>query len=386
MTSTRTIGPRTLPRPFNPCARDVAETPNGRRPLASRRAHEDRAAQEREGPERRQEPFVPGHQPEQRRFAEAPDHRRRDPARRQHAGPRTPHGQIDVLHPRGTRGGDVGSREESPPACDGGVLPRRLDARDPQRREDATLIPVVPRAAVRNRGAVQELEGARRPGHDGRLTGDSVTARRATPGPARAIEAWAHDGLETDDDVVRAMQDELHEAEEKLEVYRSDASLARTWDADVQHTERTLATLSQRIATRRAEITEESWASETFAGLREIPVASQDRSFVSVRKEDLSRIAPRLAAEIPKKSHLWADWTVWNFRRRPVQRANAMPVEALRRTQASLAYFERLEVWHAVGMADPWLLGGVRLPSNRERFYLLYDWGTETTADRQDLR
>src|SRR2546427_95078 len=150
--------------------------------------------------------------------------------------------------------------------------------------------------------------------------------------------------------------------------------------------ERTLATLSQRIATRRAEITEESWASETFAGLREIPVASQDRSFVSVRKEDLSRIAPRLAAEIPKKSHLWADWTVWNFRRRPVHRASAMPSAALRRTQASLAYFERLEVWHAGGMADPWLVGGVRLPSNRERFYLLYDWGTETTADREDLR
>src|SRR2546426_1089433 len=199
-------------------------------------------------------------------------------------------------------------------------------------------------------------------------------------------ETAAHDDLETDDDVVRAIQDELHEAEEKLEVYRSDASLARTLDADVQHTERTLATLSQRIATRRAEITEESWASETFAGLREIPVASQDRSFVSVRKEDLSRIAPRLAAEIPKKSHLWADWTVWNFRRRPVHRASAMPAEALRRTQASLAYFERIEVWHAVGMADPWLVGGVRLPSRRERFYLLYDWGTETTADREDLR
>jgi len=213
-----------------------------------------------------------------------------------------------------------------------------------------------------------------------------VTARRAIPGPARAIETAAHDDLETDDDVVRAMQDELHEAEEKLEVYRSDASLAQTLDADVQHTERTLATLSQRIGTRRAEIAEESWASKTFAGLREIPVASQDRSFVSVRKEDLSRIAPRLAAEIPKKSHLWADWTVWNFRRRPVHRASAMPAEALRRTQASLAYFERLEVWHAVGMADPWLVGGVRLPSNRERFYLLYDWGTETTADREDLR
>ena len=112
------------------------------------------------------------------------------------------------------------------------------------------------------------------------------------------------------------------------------------------------------------------------------------RGAITPRKtiEIASQIANGLAAEIPKKSHLWADWTVWNFRRRPVHRASAMPAEALRRTQASLAYFERLEVWHAVGMADPWLVGGVRLPSNRERFYLLYDWGTETTADREDLR
>jgi hypothetical protein len=213
-----------------------------------------------------------------------------------------------------------------------------------------------------------------------------VTARRTIPIQARAPETSANDDLESDDDVVRTIQDELHEAEEKLGLYRSDASLARTLDADVQHTKVRLATFSRRIAARRAEIAEESWARKTFAGLQEIPVASQDRSFVSVRKEDLSRIAPRLAAEIPKKSHLWADWTVWNFRRRPVHRANAMPAKALTRVQVSLAYFERLEVWHAVGMEDPWLVGGVRLPSRRERFYLLCDWGTETTADRQDLR
>src|SRR2546428_5980531 len=213
-----------------------------------------------------------------------------------------------------------------------------------------------------------------------------MTARRTIPREPRATETSAHDDWETDDDVVRAMQDELHEAEEKLEVYRSDASLARTLDTDVQQTERTLATLPRRIAARRAQIAEESWASETFAGLREIPIASRDRTFVSVRKEDLARIAPRLAAEIPKKSHLWADWTVWNFRRRPVHRASAMPAEALRRTQASLAYFERLEVWQPVGMADPWLVGGVRRPSNRGRFYPLYDWGNQTTAERGDLR
>src|SRR5207244_4075724 len=81
-------------------------------------------------------------------------------------------------------------------------------------------------------------------------------------------------------------------AEEKPEVYRSDASLARTLDADVQHTETTLATLPRRIAARRAQIAEESWATETFAGLPEIPIASYDRSFASVRKEDLSLIAP----------------------------------------------------------------------------------------------
>src|SRR5437667_4027402 len=171
MTSTRTIAPRTRPRPFNPCARDVAETPNGRRSLASRWAHEDRAAQEREGPEGRQKPFVPGHQPEQRRLAEVPDHGRRDPARRQHAGPRTPHGGINVLHPRGTRGGDVGSREESPRARYRRVLPRGLNARDPQRRKGAAPIPFVPRATLRDRGALQELEGARGPRYDGRLNG-----------------------------------------------------------------------------------------------------------------------------------------------------------------------------------------------------------------------
>ncbi len=201
----------------------------------------------------------------------------------------------------------------------------------------------------------------------------------------RPADGLAHEDRESDDNLIRGWQDELRDAEEKLDVYRTDASLARTFDADVRHTEKTLATLSQRIAARRATIAEDTWAKETFAGLWEIPVASRDRSFVSITKEDLSRIAPRLAAEIPKKSQLWVDWTVWNFRRRAVRRANAMPAEALRRVRASLAHFDRLEVWQAVGMADPWLVGGVRLPSRRERFYLLYDWGTETTADRQDL-
>src|SRR2546422_11382538 len=107
MTSTRTIGPRTLPRPFNPCARDVAETPNGRRPLASRRAHEDRAAPEREGPGRRQEPFVPGHPPVQRPLAGGPDHGRRVPGRRRPPPPpRTPP-TIRALHPPRAWGGGV---------------------------------------------------------------------------------------------------------------------------------------------------------------------------------------------------------------------------------------------------------------------------------------
>lgn len=202
-------------------------------------------------------------------------------------------------------------------------------------------------------------------------------------GPA---EKSAHDEVESDDDLIRAWQDELREAAEKMEVYRSDAASAQTFEADVRHTHAILATLPQRIAARRAEIAQERWAETTFAGLTEIPVASLDRSFVSVAKEVLSRIAPELSAAIPKKSRLWADWSVWNFKRRSVRRANTMPAEALRRAHGALAHFERLEVWQAVGMEDPWLVGVVRLASRRERFYLLYDWGLETTAKRGALR
>ncbi len=49
-------------------------------------------------------------------------------------------------------------------------------------------------------------------------------------------------------------------------------------------------------------------------------------------------------------------------------------------------HFERVEVWQAVGMADPWLVGVLRTPSGRERFYMLYDWGLEGTLDRDLLR
>jgi hypothetical protein len=213
-----------------------------------------------------------------------------------------------------------------------------------------------------------------------------MTAQRTIHLPGKPIEKSAHEDLETDDDVVRAMQEELREAEEKIEVYRSDAAIARAFEADVRHTEATLATLSGRIAARRAEIADELWAKQTFAGLPEIPVASRDRSFVSLKKDDLSRIAPHLAAAIPKKSRLWADWTVWNFRRRPLRRASAIPAEAVRRAHGSVAHFHRLEVWQAVGVADPWLVGVLRLSSGGERFCLLYDWGLEMTAGREALR
>src|SRR6266566_4061562 len=175
---------------------------------------------------------------------------------------------------------------------------------------------------------------------------------------------------ESDDNLVRLWQDELREAREKLEVYRSDASASRAFGADVRHTQAMLESLPARIATRRAEIAYEQWAQEALAGLEEIPVSSMDRSF----------------AAIPKKSHLWADWSVWNFKRHRLDRAKALPAEAVQRARGSLTHFDRLEVWQAVGTADPWLVGVVRTPNDRERFYLVYDWGVETSAGRDALR
>lgn len=201
-----------------------------------------------------------------------------------------------------------------------------------------------------------------------------------------AAQRPVSDEVESDDNLVRLWQDELREAQEKIEVYRADGSVARTFEADLRHTEAVLASLPQRIATRRAEIAYEQWASATLAGLAEIPVASMDRSFASVRKEYLTVLAPELAVAIPKKSRLWADWSVWNFKRHALSRAKALPAEAVHRARGSLQHFERIEVWHAVGMADPWLVGIVRMPTGPERFYLLYDWGTETTAVRGSFR
>src|SRR6266702_1090732 len=133
---------------------------------------------------------------------------------------------------------------------------------------------------------------------------------------------------ESDDNLVRLWQDELREAREKLEVYRSDASASRAFGADVRHTQAVLESLPARIATRRAEIAYEQWAQETLAGLAEIPVSSMDRSFASIRKEYLTVLAPELAIAIPKKSHLWTDWSVWNFKRHRLDRAKARPAEA----------------------------------------------------------
>ena len=201
-----------------------------------------------------------------------------------------------------------------------------------------------------------------------------------------AAQRPVSDEVESDDNLVRLWQDELREAKEKIEVYRSDASMARTFEADLRHTQQILASLPQRIATRRAEIAYEQWAEENLAGLTEIPVVSMDRSFASVKKEYLTILSPELAVAIPKKSHLWADWSVWNFKRHPLNRAKALPAEAVRRARGSLQHFERLEVWHAVGMADPWLVGVMPTPAGRERFYLLFDWGLETTSDRDSQR
>ncbi len=197
-----------------------------------------------------------------------------------------------------------------------------------------------------------------------------------------AAQTRVSDEVESDDNLVRLWQDELREAQEKIEVYRSDAALARAFEADLEHTEKSLEALPQRILARRAEIAYEGWAHDTLDGLVEIPVVSEDHVFASVRKEYLTLLSPELATAIPKKSVLWEDWSVWNFKRHPLNRAKALPAEAVHRARHALGHFERLEVWQAVGMADPWLVGVTVAPSGRAHYYLLYDWGLETTLDR----
>ncbi len=194
------------------------------------------------------------------------------------------------------------------------------------------------------------------------------------------------DEVESDDNMVRLWQDELREAEEKLALYRSNAQMARAFEADLEHTETVLETLPQRITSRRAEIAYEAWSRENLRGLTEIPVTSKDHAFASVRKEYLTLLAPELATAIPKKSALWDDWSVWNFKRHALSRAKALPVEAVHRARNMLQHFERLEVWQAVGMADPWLVGVTSAPSGHEHFYMLYDWGLEGTVDSALLR
>lgn len=213
-----------------------------------------------------------------------------------------------------------------------------------------------------------------------------MTARLTEQLVERAAEASVSEEMETDDDLVRTWQDELREAREKIEMYRSDAGLARTLRADVKHTEAVLQDLPTRIAARRAEIAYERWAQETLSPFTTIPVVSKDKSFASIRKAHLEVLAPELARAIPLKSVLWEDWSVWNFKRHRINRFKALPAEAVQRAQGSLAHFERVEVWQAVGMADPWLVGIMRTPAGAERFYLLYDWGLETTLDRVLMR
>lgn len=201
-----------------------------------------------------------------------------------------------------------------------------------------------------------------------------------------AAQTRVSDEVESDDNLVRLWQDELREAKEKFEVYASDAQLAQTFEADLRHTQAALQRLPERILNRRAEIAYEAWARDSLRGLVEIPVVSKDRAFVSVRKEYLTVLAPDLARAIPQKSALWADWSVWNFKRHALNRAKALPAEAVHRARNAMKHFERLEVWQAVGTADPWLVGTVRAPGDQERYYLLYDWGVESTFDRELLR
>lgn len=213
-----------------------------------------------------------------------------------------------------------------------------------------------------------------------------MSARLTEQLAEQAAKASVSDEIESDDNLVRLWQDELREAKEKRDVYESDAGLEKAFRADAKHTESVLAELPQRIATRRAEIGYELWAKENLSAFHEIPVASKDKSFASVAKPALELLAPELSREIPKKSALWADWSVWNFKRHRLNRFKALPAEAVQRARGSLHHFERVEVWQAVGMADPWLVGVMRTPSGQERFHLLYDWGLETTLDRDLLR
>lgn len=201
-----------------------------------------------------------------------------------------------------------------------------------------------------------------------------------------AAQIPVSDEVESDDNLVRLWQDELREAKEKIEVYASDADLAHAFEADLAHTRTALKSLPDRILSRRAAIAFEAWAKDHLHGLPEIPVASKDYLFASVRKEYLTLLSPELARAIPKKSALWADWSVWNFKRHPLKQATALPAEAVHRARNALKHFERLEVWQAVGMADPWLIGILAGPSESERYFLLYDWGLETTLDREQSR
>jgi len=201
-----------------------------------------------------------------------------------------------------------------------------------------------------------------------------------------AARTSVSDEVETDDDLVRVWQDELREAREKVEAYRTDEGLARTFRADARHSEAALEQLPGRIAQRRSEIAYGVWASTNLAAFQEIPVSSRDKRFASVPKPELELLSPGLSREIPKKSALWADWQVWNFKRHRLNRAKALPAEAVQRARGALQHFERLEVWQAVGMADPWLVGVMSTPAGKERFYLLFDWGLETTIDKDLLR
>ncbi len=227
---------------------------------------------------------------------------------------------------------------------------------------------------------------ARPPRPCGAAGGERLSGQLTEQLVETAAQTPVSDARESDDNLIRLWQDELREAREKLEVYESDADTARTFEADVRHTQEVVQSLPQRILTRRAQIAYEAWANDHLRGFTEIPVVSKDRSFASVRKEYLSLLSPDLAGAIPKKSALWADWSVWNFKRHALNRAKALPAEAVHRARNALSHFERLEVWQAVGMADPWLVGMMATPEGKERFYLLYDWGLESTTDRELLR
>lgn len=190
---------------------------------------------------------------------------------------------------------------------------------------------------------------------------------------------------ESDDDLIREWQEMLMEAREKLAAYSSDPELARQCRSDRKAARKLLISLPKKIAERRQEIAFDEWRSTQLSHLQQIEVVSKDRGFSSISRENLERLSPDLVRMLDGKFRWWETLEVWNFKRHRLGRFKALPTESLSKIKGSLRHFHRLEIWQAVGTADPWLVGVVKSPLGHECFYRLYDWGVESSLDRKEL-